>query len=753
MSSPLPILSMPNINNQSPTLSALVVAPVAARPVAVPMGMTAAGPPGSYFLHQSIASRTTNSPSPDQTKRWKQQQQEEQREEHKASTATPGRSTGAVFPSPLASPSPENQTVNGASRLAPFFSSSSASFTSSCTTTGTTMSSSRSSVSSSFGTTSNANNNSSSSSSSNQALSHTTTSTTISTASTMLDGGPPPWDLVAALLPAPGLLYYEHCRVAASIYAETARRMVTTGQLQHVKTLAILRTWDLYNYRCGFDITCGASDMIFRCLAMLGVQVDENGSIVSSSSGSGSSSSSSSSVTTGSVLGPQLPVGRNEELLTMEKEKALSPVCMPSYVARLRDGDGAVAGFVYCSGEFRFWTCDSFASKFFSAKAANKRFEEMQILPCYLFGTFFSPEHRPLFYRNLMEYLLRPTDETKEMSMTAEIMEHDGRICSCYVRARYMVLNEGQYACFALSFLPFPGMPSRFGVPAPFTFLTSSFSSSSVSTLASTNGFVPSPPPPASPALPPASSSSFSSLHPPQHQHQHQQHQHQRQHQSHGLTVDAGTQHVGEGRNEEAKEGGMKKRARVEGKKGGRARQWQADQEEQRRFRQQQEEEQQQQQQQQQQQRYQDEDQVEGERDDDDEEQQQQQHDEGSVAKGFDPRVPPLRQQQQQQQQQDEEEEEGEVVEEVEEDFWGKRSDKEARYGLQQYQQLQQDQQQHLHQYHHQQFRYHPHQQQQEQQQQHYDLPQQQYQQHPQQQQQQHREHQHQQYSNYNTHI
>jgi hypothetical protein len=139
------------------------------------------------------------------------------------------------------------------------------------------MSSSRSSVSSSFGTTSNANNNSSSSSSSNQALSHTTTSTTISTASTMLDGGPPPWDLVAALLPAPGLLYYEHCRVAASIYAETARRMVTTGQLQHVKTLAILRTWDLYNYRCGFDITCGASDMIFRCLAMLGVQVDENG--------------------------------------------------------------------------------------------------------------------------------------------------------------------------------------------------------------------------------------------------------------------------------------------------------------------------------------------------------------------------------------------------------------------------------------------------------------------------------------------
>lgn len=387
--------------------------------------------------------------------------------------------------------------------------------------------------------------------------------------------------------------------MAAIIYGETAQRMVNTRQLQYGKTLAILRTWDLYSYRHGFEITCGASEMITRILAILKVRANENGATVSSSSSNSSS--------TGSMLGVELPVERNEELLTMDMEKALNPANMPPYVARLRDGGGgdlAVAGFVYCSGEFRLWTCDSFASKFFSAEAANKRFEDMRILPSYLFGPILSPNDRPNFYRNLMEYLLKPMNETKEMNMIAETMEHDGRIYRSFVRARYMVLNEGQYACFALSFLPIPGMPSRYGMTASFSPLPTLPSLSSISPLASTNGFM---------ASPPAAS------------------QQQLQHQAQGLAVGAGMQHGVEGKDDEAKE---KKRARVEIEKDWRACQWRADQEEERRLRHQH---------QYQHQHHQDEE-VEGE--------QQQQHyqqpqEDGNVVKKFDPRVPPLRQQQQ----------------------------------------------------------------------------------------------------------
>lgn len=500
-SSPLPILPMPTTNIFSPTLSASAVAPIPARPIPGTMAITVPGVSPSYFLQQTTASvadcRNVHPSILDQTQRWERQQPQQQKPqqhdvqqvEHKA-IAILARSTGAVLPPPLASASPENESGNSSPHLPPSthaFPSSLISSTSSCTTIGTTMDSGRSSALSNFGGSSNTNC-SINSSSIKDIPSHTTTFT-ISSTSMMLDRYPPPWDLVTVLHAAPGLRCYDHCRMAAIIYGETAQCMVTTRQLQYGKTLAILRTWDLYSYRHGFEITCGASEMITRILAILRVQANENGATVSSSSNSNSSS-------TGSMLGLEFPVERNEELLTMDREKALNPANMPPYVARLRDGGGgdlAVAGFVYCSGEFRLWTCDSFASKFFSAGAANKRFEEMRILPSYLFGPIFSPNDRPIFYRNLMEYLLKPTDETKEMNMIAETMQRDGRLHRSFVRARYMVLNEGQYACFALSILPIPGMPSRYGMTASFAPLPTSSSSSSISPLASTNGIVASP--------------------------------------------------------------------------------------------------------------------------------------------------------------------------------------------------------------------------------------------------------------------
>ena len=105
---------------------------------------------------------------------------------------------------------------------------------------------------------------------------------------------------------------------------------------------------------------------------------------------------------------------------------------------------------------FRLWTSDSFAANFYSVEVANKLFREMKILPCFLFGSLFSPKDQPIFYRNLAGYLLAPTDETKEMMMFAKIKVRDGRTYRVCVRAWNMVLNEGQYACFALSFLPLP---------------------------------------------------------------------------------------------------------------------------------------------------------------------------------------------------------------------------------------------------------------------------------------------------------
>lgn len=267
----------------------------------------------------------------------------------------------------------------------------------------------------------------------------------------MPDGGPPSWALMAVLQPPPGLRYYDHCKTTAPLFGETALRMIDTGRLQHLKTLAILRTWDFYNHKHGIDISCGASAAIVRVLALR--------KSAAYTSGSGESSESVGT-------NAEQPVEWNDDLLAMDRQDALDQAHMPSYVSSLQDGgDSAVGGYVYCSGQYRLWTGKRFADRFMTASTVNSLFDQKKILPCFLFGSFLAPNDRPNFYRSLIEYMLGPTREGREMTVTAEVMELDGHVFKALVRARYMVLNEGQYSCFALSFLQIPGLPVRFVPP------------------------------------------------------------------------------------------------------------------------------------------------------------------------------------------------------------------------------------------------------------------------------------------------
>lgn len=226
------------------------------------------------------------------------------------------------------------------------------------------------------------------------------------------------------------------------MYSETAKLMAQTGRLQHAKTMAILRTWDLYSYRHRVDISCGASDAILRVLAVIGAP------------------GHSATI----MLGPQQSVAKDVTFLSRPREEVLDPACMPHYVGRLRDV-GDVAGFVYASGEYRLWTGESFADRFFDAEWANQRFKQMKILPCFLFGSVFAEQDRAGIYSTLMEYMLGRTEDGREMCIMARTVDRDGCMSTSHVRARYMVLNEGQYACFALSLWQIPGMPNDLVLP------------------------------------------------------------------------------------------------------------------------------------------------------------------------------------------------------------------------------------------------------------------------------------------------
>ena len=56
----------------------------------------------------------------------------------------------------------------------------------------------------------------------------------------MNDGAPPPWKMVGGSRLPIGLQHHDHCRLAASIFGDTAHRLQQVGMLQRAKTLAIL---------------------------------------------------------------------------------------------------------------------------------------------------------------------------------------------------------------------------------------------------------------------------------------------------------------------------------------------------------------------------------------------------------------------------------------------------------------------------------------------------------------------------------
>ncbi len=142
-------------------------------------------------------------------------------------------------------------------------------------------------------------------------------------------------------------------------------------------------------------------------------------------------------------------------------DELLDPTLMPAYVATLQEGGmAAVSGFVYANGIFRLWADDNFAGEYFDAEEANQRFQELAILPCYLYGGILAPEFRNQFYELLVKYLLTESNLNTTMSMVADTVCRDGRVASKLLRVRYMVLNRGQYACLALNVLPLRSNPS-----------------------------------------------------------------------------------------------------------------------------------------------------------------------------------------------------------------------------------------------------------------------------------------------------
>ena len=59
---------------------------------------------------------------------------------------------------------------------------------------------------------------------------------------------------------------------------------------------------------------------------------------------------------------------------------------MPAYVSGLLDGCSAVCGYVYANGNFRLWTDENFAGRFFTPQEANRRFAQLAVLPSFIFG-------------------------------------------------------------------------------------------------------------------------------------------------------------------------------------------------------------------------------------------------------------------------------------------------------------------------------------------------------------------------------
>jgi len=140
-------------------------------------------------------------------------------------------------------------------------------------------------------------------------------------------------------------------------------------------------------------------------------------------------------------------------LASRPTDELLDPAFMPAYVAGLLEGGtSAVCGFVYANGVFRLWTDDNFSSEYFDTAEANARFVATSILPSLFFGVIVSPANRATFYELLVRYML--TEGTTTMGMVTDTVGRDGGITLKLLRVRYMVLNQGQYACFAMNLLP-----------------------------------------------------------------------------------------------------------------------------------------------------------------------------------------------------------------------------------------------------------------------------------------------------------
>lgn len=198
----------------------------------------------------------------------------------------------------------------------------------------------------------------------------------------------------------------------------------------------------MYCYRHKVDITCGATSSLLRVLAFPGPE--------------------------GVVLAPQVKVQEDPSLACRPMDELLDPAFMPAYVAGLQEGGiAAVCGFVYANGVFRLWADDNFASDYFDTEEANARFAATAILPSYLFGLIVAPASRVKFYQLLVQYMLTETKGTTTMSMVTDTVGRDGGIIAKLLRVRYLVLNQGQYACFAMNLLPL----DSYGLTAPLLLL------------------------------------------------------------------------------------------------------------------------------------------------------------------------------------------------------------------------------------------------------------------------------------------
>ncbi len=200
------------------------------------------------------------------------------------------------------------------------------------------------------------------------------------------------------------------------------------------------RTWDVHSSKRGFDISCGAVNALLRVLA--------------------------TPTPKGVRTCPQEAVEHDETLIGKPVEKLLDPAKMPAYVAEVgcrgqklrtvKEEHGAMCGYVYANGQFKLWTNAAFAAKYFTAAEANARFTNMAVLPYYMYGSLLVPQDQPCFFELLFSYMLTGVAEKSTMSMVGEVRSLDGKLSVCELRARYTVLNDGQYAAFALHITPLP---------------------------------------------------------------------------------------------------------------------------------------------------------------------------------------------------------------------------------------------------------------------------------------------------------